>query len=525
MKKILSHVTVWALLGSISFSLTGCTNDRVSRLAPEYAGRHTINVSALEALPSTVNYDFLTDDETGLIVLFDNATATHRIFDITTQQFTPNGSSPASSPIRVLDNGLLYSVEYAEDGTNSYTLYSRLGNRVMGEGSIADGVFKDSDTTTRIYVNLEGEIVEESRPFQEIFNNYKAENSLRVGGYYLYSGGHSLASSLQNIIVYDSDGTQIRTFSPTLKLGLSSNTTTSLSNGVYWTLGNSLYFQTTTRLPEMENSYDIYENGIKYNLVTYAYNVKKDTLTKLENFKYKVSAVLLENEENVILSVQSIKHKNIVQQAFIQSFDNKGDVEVNIQALVPGAINYSYDNASDYSYFDDYSGYTHIYDGDKHLRTLDSDWRTVGKSILTVDYDDNNYTNTLNIYSLENDTRSDTISNVKSYGITYNNNIYYQTLTNVFGVYDTRTWTNTSNNLSLNETIKSATPYYVVAYDAVNNRSCIIFMDSSADDVLFKNDFQSFPYSVGETNYEILKNFDGSAYNYRLLVITNPYVK
>jgi hypothetical protein len=126
---------------------------------------------------------------------------------------------------------------------------------------------------------------------------------------------------------------------------------------------------------------------------------------------------------------------------------------------------------------------------------------------------------------LENDTRSDTISNVKSYGITYNNNIYYQTLTNVFGVYDTRTWTNTSNNLSLNETIKSATPYYVVAYDAVNNRSRIIFMDSSADDVTFKNDFQSFPYSVGETNYEILKNFDGSAYNYRLLVITNPYVK
>ena len=526
MKKKLSVFSIWALFACFTLSATGCTNDRVSRLAPEYAGNHKITVSQnLDALLPSVNYDFLTHDDTGLVVLFDRTAARYRIFDITTQQFTPDGSSPSTSPIRVLDNGLLYSVEYAEDGTNSYTLYYREGSTVMGEGSIADGVFKDGDSTSRIYVNLHGEIVEETRPFQEIFNNYKAETCARVGSYYLYFGGSWLSGSIPNVIVYNSEGEQVRTFSPTLKLGLSSNTTTSLSNGIFWTLGNNLYVQVTTRLPDSENSYTIYENGIKYNQVTYSYNVKKDTLTKLENFNYKVVEVCQENEENVILSVCSIKHKTVIGQPFIQSFDMKGKVEVNIQKLVPGAISYSYDKASDYSYFDDYAGYTHIYSGDKHLRTLDSDWRTVGKSIVTVDYDDNTYTNTLTIYSLEQDTRSETVSNVTSYGITYNNNIFYQTSNNVFGMFDTLAWKNNTTSLAVSETITSANQHYVVTYNSETDVSRIIFMDSTASDVFFKNSFEAFPYTVGETTYEFIKNFDGDAYNYSLITIENPYIK
>jgi hypothetical protein len=293
--------------------------------------------------------------------------------------------------------------------------------------------------------------------------------------------------------VYNSEGEQIRTFSPTLKLGLSSNTTTSLSNGIFWTLGNNLYVQVTTRLPDSENSYTIYENGIKYNQVTYSYNVKKDTLTKLENFNYKVVEVCQENEENVILSVCSIKHKTVIGQPFIQSFDMKGKVEVNIQKLVPGAISYSYDKASDYSYFDDYAGYTHIYSGDKHLRTLDSDWRTVGKSIVTIDYDDNTYTNTLTIYSLEQDTRSETISNITSYGITYNNNIFYQTSNNVFGLFDTLAWKNNTASLAASETVTSANQHYVVTYNSETGVSRIIFMDSTVNDEFFKNSFETFP--------------------------------
>ena len=531
MKKKLALVMATVLTLSLSLSMTGCIDDKIAKLAPDYKGKY--NISVIETIQglSSANYSFGATDDNGLVVVSrtNERITTYQLFDIVSQQLIPGTASV--NPIMLLDEGLFYSA--SNDGlTTNYTLYSRKGQLAMGAGSVSNnGIFTSAATGVRTYVDIKGEITEEKYPFNEIFNKSKADDCVKVGKYYLsgdFDGGDSYYDAdTSNIVVYNSKGKKVRTINPTLRLGLSSNSKLDFFEAE-WSIGNKLFFQVTTELPYMENSYDYYKNGNKYDIVTYSYDVKSDKLSKVKGFAYEVQDVYSTNESNVVLEVCEIKNKQIIKQPFLQAFNSRGKVSIDIQGLVPGADEYGYNPVSGFSFLRA-AGYTHVYNGNKHLRTLDSDYSVVGECILTTSRDETTNSDTLTFYDIENAANSIQIPLVSDYDVVYNNNVLYCTTANEVCLFDTEKGGQpiSKTTISNSQSLVSSNPYYFAVYDNSTLTTTYYFMDNTAPLTLNASyyNIETATYPIDGTRYQLIKAQKDGVYSYKMLAISYPYVE
>ena len=534
MKKKIALTLATVLTLSLSLSMAGCKDDKIAKLAPDYEGDYRIAVTEMVQGLSNLNYTFGETDGNGLVVVSstNGGLTTYQLFDIVSQQFIQGTTS--TNPIYLLDEGLFYSA--SSDGlTTNYTLYSREGllQGFGGMGSVSsNGIFTAAATGDRTYVDVKGNITKETDPFQEIFNKYKANRCVKVGNYYLsgmlsYSNGYYDEYDDSNIIIYNSKGKKVRTINPTLRIGLSSDSNVNFFNA-QWSIGNKLFFQVMHELPDIEDSYDIYEDGEKYDLITYSYNVKSDKLSRVKDFDYVVSDVYAANEDNVVLSVYEIENKRIIDQSFLQAFNSKGEVSIDIQDLAPGATAYGYNPVSGYSFLRA-AGYTHVYDGNKHLRTLDSDYTVVGECILTTSYDSATLSNTLTFYDIEDASNSMQIPLVSGdYDVAYNNNVLYRTTTNEVYLFDTATGAKTlKTTISTTQNLVSSNSYYFAIYDNSTVTTTYYFMDNTAPLILNASAYNidTATYTLNGTRYQIIKTQKDGVYSYKMIAISYPYVE
>lgn len=534
MKKKIALTIASVLILSLSFSMAGCTDDKIAKLAPDYEGKYNISVSESVGGLFSLDYQFGESDGNGLVVVSSNngGITSYQLFDIVAQKFISGTES--KTPIYLLDEGLFYSAT-SNDVTTSYTLYSRMGMKPMGVGSVnqENGFFTSATNNVRTYVDIKGNIVEEDDPFNEIFNKAKADECVKVGNYYLSGFSYDYEDvensySNSNITVYNSKGQKVRTINPTLRLGLSSNSQVNFFNA-RWSIGNKIFFQVTTELPYMEDSYDYYKNNSKYDIITYSYNVKSDKLSKVKDFDYEVQSVYRANESNVVLEVCEIKNKQIINQPFLQAFNSKGKVSVDIQGLAPGVTHYGYEPISNYSVL--YAeGYTHIYDGNKHLRTLARNQfdAIIDNYIVKETQDEATNSNTLTLYNIVDASESmPPIPYVTEWTTTYNNNILYQTTNNQVCLFDVKA--RASKALTTLDLDQSASVYnndhYFAAY--ANGAKTYYFMDSSIPNLVVTaetDNIQEIQYFVDGTRYQIIKSQQGNVYSYKMIAFSYPYI-
>ena len=486
MKKKLALLTSALLVTSFALGATSCASKDVSKIAPQTktVTTNTTTITALN-LKGNVSVKAGTVDKTGLVVTttanipaatqenpYPQATSyTHKLFDMKANAYVSGAEEVVNVPnentatkyeyamysdyadgvIQKLNDGLYYTQrkQYTrtkvadvwtnwQGGETTYTLYSRNGVVVSNvKGQPNNGMFTQDDGT-RIYVDFKGNVKTEKDPLTPILA--WGNNPTEVGEYLFYDGK-----------VFDKEGVWVRNFNASYEFGLAANEEMISS----WTVGDKYFVQTITLLPENAKKYDfistssidlsIYldntngnvygtnEDGAqKYNLTTYRYDADKEKVKEVD-FDYVVVDTWnsYKNNEVAILWCQEIVDEQISRTAFVQSFDEKGNVKVDLQKLAPGA--------TDFTYYTDYAVLENGYTG---LETVVKEKEVIGTFVAdTVEYknnvaykDDDNASN-LYIYNLDGSLN-------KSVHYTYytnlaNDNFYYETENGAY-VYDTK---------------------------------------------------------------------------------------
>ena len=144
-----------------------------------------------------------------------------------------------------------------------------------------------------------------------------------AGGAYLY--------------VYDKEGGLIRI----VDVAAMAEAEVGLDDFAMWSVKNYLYIQYAYRVHQESNKYDFIDasSGVesRYRLVTKRYDVKKDKVKGM-NFDYLVDRVRAISTEYATLEVQKIGSKKyLCAQVFLQTFNEKLKVYVDLQELLPGA--------------------------------------------------------------------------------------------------------------------------------------------------------------------------------------------
>lgn len=144
-----------------------------------------------------------------------------------------------------------------------------------------------------------------------------------AGGAYLY--------------VYDKEGGLIRI----VDVAAMAEAEVGMDDFAMWSVKNYLYIQYAYRVHQESNKYDFIDasSGVesRYRLVTKRYDVKKDKVKGM-NFDYLVDRVRAISTEYATLEVQKIGSKKYLgDQVFLQTFNEKLKVYVDLQELLPGA--------------------------------------------------------------------------------------------------------------------------------------------------------------------------------------------
>ena len=137
--------------------------------------------------------------------------------------------------------------------------------------------------------------------------------------------------------VYDKEGGLIRI----VDVAAMAEAEVGLDDFAMWSVKNYLYIQYAYRVHQESNKYDFIDasSGVesRYRLVTKRYDVKKDKVKGM-NFDYLVDRVRAISTEYATLEVQKIGSKKYLgAQVFLQTFNEKLKVYVDLQELLPGA--------------------------------------------------------------------------------------------------------------------------------------------------------------------------------------------
>lgn len=478
MKKKLSIVTSAALLLSLGFTMAGCGKS-VAKISPEIEGEYSASLSqnVIQANSANYSYDFGSSDGAGHVVVTEETynavtmttVTTYKVYDLVNKQWT---SISSTTPLSVLDEGVFYTANVSIDPTTSlavpdgtYTLFSTAGYFAPSavKGSFDDSVFYAEDGS-RWYVNVDGELVQETNPFAMILVN---ANTYKVGKYYI-----NYTSSGYN--VFDKKGE----FQDAFNWEYSFGTTEGMTGVETWNAGYNIFVQFKTELPQYEDDYDlIMEDSMgvetKYDLSTYYYSLKNGKVKEVKDFDYYVENSLSYYEgedvqDYAILEVKEIKNERLSSVSLVQSFNDKGKVYVDIQDIVPGATAIDFSEFG-YTMLKDYAGFTYIYDGKDCVLTIPA-------GSTSVDFADGGVAyyvigGTLYVYDLDSNSVIYSVNKVVDADTNYNGNIVYETyddiaLTTTYSIYDAEMGSVTSSRTL-------ATTETKVSGDFASNYVCI----------------------------------------------------
>lgn len=418
-----------------------------------------------------------------------------------------DGEQAGSNVIRKLNDGLYYvkKTEYrrtkANDiwsnwkkGDTKYDIFSRSGVVVSGvEGEIVNGMFVQ-DNGTRIYVDFQGNIVKEEDPLANIlvWGNKPTE----VGEYLFYDEN-----------VYTKDGEYVRKFNPTYEFNLSA----AEKPMAMWSVGSKYFMQTLTLLPENEKKYDVMmssrieldgnlggtnvwfegensDGAQKYNVTTYCYDVDKEKVKEVDFDYFVYDGESYDNKDVAILWCAEIVDKEISQVAFVQAFNEKGKVAVDLQKLAPGA--------TDYTYYTDYAVLTNAYTG---IQTVVKAKKAVGTFVAgTVNYKNNiaykNDDNAKNLYIYDLDGTLKKTVHYTYFENLDDGNFYYQTKDSVC-VYDTMKNTEkTICSLDSGDSVSKPSDAYIIVTNTMDKEQTVYFL--MTDTPMVSVDTEKFEMSV-----------------------------
>ena len=503
MKKKLAIATSAVLLAASALSMVGCS-ENAADLAPDYAGKYSAKLETLSFLSQDKNYTFSSLSENGLLVLSDTANSMYWLYNLTDKEYVISAST---LPITQLDEGLYYTVEYDSNSIARYTLCTKQGiyaNLSYVEGSTANGVFTEKTTGNRTYVNVNGKVVTESNHFLPIVTYGASEF---VDGYYM-----------KNSSLFDENGKYVKSLASLL---LEANIPADANIIGSFAIDDRVFTQYSLELPADAAEYTYAKDGTKYDLVTISYEPKSDKLRTINDFDYYINSLIQENDDNVVLSVYKITDQTIGATPFIQSFDKKGDVAVDIQALVPGAISYTWDE--NYVYIKDLAGFTYIYKGAKLVRTVNQDLQYLGK--LAYKYSGN----TLHLYNVEDKSYYSRIENVANCGVTADGRLWYQVTT--VGINEIYTYDVSNRSATLLRTIgdtqsvSSMTANYMLIRDYVDGTYSYVysfyFFDASLNNIMGATTYDVTTLSTEDATYYFIETKSSSdVYSYYLLTTT-----
>lgn len=506
MKKTISTIVSGALLLALGFTMAGCGKG-VAKISPEYDGEYSIEVNqnVLQANTASTSVSFGSDDGAGHVIVTETVTnalnltspvtTTYRVYDLAAKSYLSTISS--ATPLHILDEGVFYTenVSYdmstglsSPDGTYSFFSVNGDATPAASKGDISDGVFYAEDGS-RWYVNVDGEFVQETNPFEMILVN---KTTQKVGKYYISGSGATFN-------VFDKKGNYKHSFNYLYSLGL----TEGMDIGATWSAGYNIFFQTSTEIPVYEEEYDVMIGDQKFDIDTYSYSIKNNKLKEIKKFDYIVSDDVTPSVDSddpldyAVLEVQEIKDKRVSAMELVQSFGDNGKVYYDVQDLVPGAVDIEFTEAG-YTLIKDYAGFTYIYEKSKCVLTIPANATSVKFASGDIVYYMNG--DTLNIYDLDEEMIINSATKVQSVDTNNNGNIVYSvydeiTMMYTYYVYDVDAgMSNTIRTISpATESIVSgsfASSYVCISYTytdfntgSVSTKYTISFPDSSLAEI------------------------------------------
>lgn len=389
MKKQVALLTTALLATSFVLGATSCASKDVSKALK--SASYSENTTAVSALTKDDNFNEV--DNAGLMVVskFNKETVnnvevikstTQKLFDVTTNAYVSGAEVTKVNAPSVLDetnlftvtsgllkktDGLYYStktvlsrasllatdwnyettislygkngkvadnLEFSKSIVSTTSLASKLDELISSaRNAIVNGVFTYKDGT-RYYLDVNGNLAKEENPLARIVTLASAQD-MDVVGDYLVDEDDGIYT------VYSKDGAYVRTVNGMQELEIPITLT---DEPVEWSVGNYMFMQYSVVLPENAKKFDYIGYGedgaVKYDLVTKRYDVEKGKVKEID-MEYVVAddSEMSEsfNDETALLYVSEIKDEQIMMSVVVQTFDQKGNVAVDLQALVPGA--------------------------------------------------------------------------------------------------------------------------------------------------------------------------------------------
>lgn len=537
MKKKLAVATTAVLAMTMCLSMTACKDKAsVGALLPKVAGKYSTTVTTItEGFSSTTDYEASYADSNGVVILKKSAKNTSIDTNAVTTYYTLYNVAKNTTviqdqaePISRINDTLYYTENLVE---NTYTLYdSASGVYASGVEGMVDeekDIFVRKNGA-RIYVAPNGTVKEETNPFEKIVSSDADE----VGDYYLDG---NLQSGILD--VYNEKGDLKHSVNLMVELNVSANAKLSAT----WAIGNKLFFQTTRVLPEAEEEYDYYVADTKIDLDTYSYDLKKGSGKELKNFEYLIDTsdewnISYPNDNTVIAKVQKITDGSL-SQSYVQSFNANGKVAVDLQKLVPGAIDCEV--VEDKIALIDTAGYGYIYKGSKRVATIPNGYGVRGNYVYR--YDRTN--NTLNVYDFKGNAVLNVENVVNDYYYylrnTYDGNLIYSvkpettettpvTYASLY-VFDTKTGISNligTNSESVTYNSFNSSYYYTVrtgsgetATSATHFYGCDTVINGIVEEIARTDDTET------GKSYCVYSAEANGVTTYYSVVVTSPYVK
>ena len=343
-KTLITSIACVALAGAFAFGVSGCSKPgpAAGLMAPYGLGSF---ISA-EALSKLEGYTVVSIDDYGVITASrDN---TYALYNIDTDTLVTSEESEFNTVDGYARScGFYYtstSVTAGEypDVTTSYTYAFYKGTEKVQTITQDESIMFDDDGIARladgkvIYKGVNGEVYYGEPSIRPVAT---LANAVRMGDNYVVASEGAFG-------IFDLNGNYVRATSPA---GAFANIQLDTSDAdAYWQVGNRLFMQGSLALPDDASDYDYFQNGTKYDLKTYYFDVISGEWGEIGDFNVVVrpgsnqqsaDQGSLNPNAYALLEVRKILDgKTLSSISYMQTYGTDGKVYKDLQELLSGAI-------------------------------------------------------------------------------------------------------------------------------------------------------------------------------------------
>ena len=503
MKKFVKSVLALAMVVVLSIGMTGCA--KISKLLPETTGTYSFSIDDFYCLSSTKAYSTVSQNgKYAVLRESDGNDGKYIVIDVEKDEIVCS----SKNPITIIDNGLFAWYDQSEE---KYFVHANDNISVYNEGSINDlaHTFVDAATLARTYVDFNGNVKTETNPFAKILTY--SDDYEKMGDNYVKEVDDGVFD------VFNKDGKYVRTVKINELFGWSQDEMAIYS----WSIDDTMFIQTIRVLADDAKDYDFVSEGKKYDFTTYTYNVSKNKVKVLNDFNYMVRGLQYSKDEMAVLTVQKIENKKVDNVAFAQSFEENGDIYIDLQDIVPGAKQFSVIDGK-YSKIVDAVGDVHVFKENEKLAVIPA--QQVEGMNFVGSYAYRRAGSQLYLFDLENGAAMSRVEDVQSVGRFDTKIIYVQKNENVnkICVFDAKTKNTKTYALDEKENAVLNGDYVMVREE--NAFKKVVFCADEDFVVEEANGFSvvGFAYDRG-VNYKVCMFIEGdnNAY-YKVLKYTYP---